>query len=138
MSKVLTIGTFDTPHVGHAVLINRCKQLGDNVIVGVNSDRFVTEYKGKAPLYDEIHRMALIGQLGVDVRLNDGPGRALVLSVIPDYVVIGNDWLGRDYLKQINMTPKDFQDWDLTLVYVPATMGISTTDLRERLGNESR
>jgi glycerol-3-phosphate cytidylyltransferase len=138
MPTVLTIGTFDTPHVGHAALINRCRELGKHVVVGVNSDEFVTKYKGVPPIYSQQERMDLMAELGVEVALNDGPGFWLIGQVKPDFLVIGNDWLGRDYLKQISMTAKDFQDWGLTMVYVPATMGISTSDIKARMaGNGS-
>lgn len=132
--RVVTIGTFDTPHIGHAILINRCRALGETVFVGVNSDAFVQRYKGVKPVYGEDERIDLIRQMGVEAYLNEDAGRQFVVDMKPDAVVIGNDWLGRDYLAQIGMTAREFQEWDLTLVYVPATLGISTTDFRERLG----
>lgn len=138
MSVALTIGTFDTPHIGHAALILRCAELADEVVVGVNSDWFVQKYKGVKPVYNEDERMELMRYLTPDVRLNDGPGGDLIAQVKPDYLVIGNDWLGRDYLKQIDMTVEDFQNWNLTLVYVPVTLGISTTDIKQRLQGEPR
>lgn len=136
MSVALTIGTFDTPHVGHAALIRRCEEIADEVVIGVNSDWFVKSYKGAAPVYSEDERMELMRNLSDDVRLNDGPGGDLIAQVKPDYLVIGNDWLARDYLAQIDMTVAEIQTLDLTLVFVPVTLGISTTDLRERLARE--
>lgn len=130
----MTIGTFDMPHIGHAILVDRCRQLGDHVIVGVNTDRFVSEFKGVAPVYTQDERAELMMQLpGVFVDFNDGPGRDFILKHKPDALVIGNDWLGRDYLKQIDMQPKDFWHWGITLVYVPYTEGISATELKWRL-----
>jgi glycerol-3-phosphate cytidylyltransferase len=132
----LTIGTFDTPHLGHAILVARCHELAERVTVGVNSDKFVERYKGVKPLYSEDERMELMEQLNVDVVLNTSDGYRLISEVKPDVIVIGSDWLGRDYLKQIGMTADDFNAWGIALIYVPHTDGISTTDLRERLANE--
>ena len=43
---VLTYGTFDLFHVGHLNILNRLKQYGDYLVVGVSTDNF-NEKKGK-------------------------------------------------------------------------------------------
>lgn len=129
----MTIGTFDTPHIGHAILVNKIRALAPITIVGVNSDRFVQEYKGFKPLYSERERMELMGELGILVVLNDGPGYALIQEHKPDLLVIGDDWLGRDYLQQIGMDARDLHLWGVSLLYVNATDGISTSDIKQRL-----
>jgi len=46
---VYTGGTFDLFHAGHSRFLARCAQLGD-VVVSLNTDEFIEEYKGKPPI----------------------------------------------------------------------------------------
>src|SRR5690606_14686739 len=80
--KVLTIGTFAVPHIGHAAYLRACAAFGE-LTVGVNSDRFVAEYRGVAPPFDQHERLELIASLGYRVQINDGPGRDLIESERP-------------------------------------------------------
>jgi len=133
VTRVLTIGTFDPPHLGHANLLRQARAFGDHLTVGVNSDAFVETYRGRRPVYSESERLALLAHLADAVLLNDGPGRDCILAADPDVLVVGSDWLARDYLAQIDMTAEDFADWGLSLVFVPRTPGVSSTDLKARL-----
>lgn len=65
---VTTNGTFDILHAGHVLFLNASKQLGDILIVGVNSDRSVRSYKGPGrPIQSEVLRLrALSGLASVD------------------------------------------------------------------------
>jgi glycerol-3-phosphate cytidylyltransferase len=130
----LTIGTFDVPHIGHAVLIQRCKQLAQVfAYVGVNTDEFVEKYKGVRPVFTLAERREYLQALQVATVINDGPGRDLIYKIKPDALIIGSDWLGRDYLAQINMTAQEFTTLGITLIYLPYTEGISTTEIKRRL-----
>lgn len=130
--NVLTIGTFDVPHLGHAVFLQRAARYGD-LTVGVNSDGFVEAYKGRRPVFSFGERVALIDKLGYKVAGNDGAGFALVEMVNPDVLVIGSDWLGRDYLSQIGMSIDELARLDIDLVFVPYTAEISTSKIMVRL-----
>lgn len=130
--RVLTIGTFAVPHFGHAAFLKRCSEYGD-LIVGVNSDRFVLEYKKVRPLYSEGERMALIASLGYHVEMNDGPGRELIELVRPDILTIGTDWARKDYYGQIDVDQEFMDRLGITMAYVPMRpIGISSTDLVNR------
>lgn len=137
----LTIGTFDTPHLGHARLFRFCESLGSTV-VGVNSDEFVEEYKGQRPLFMYEERARLIGGLGLSVVKNETAGADLICHIRPRFLVIGSDWLRKDYLKQIDMSPDELDFIGTSLVYTPYTQGISTTDIKrrvhERISNSNR
>ena len=54
MKKVITYGTFDTLHFGHLKLLERARNLGDFLIVGLSTDEF-NALKGKKSLlnYEE-------------------------------------------------------------------------------------
>ena len=131
--KVLTIGTWSVPHLGHAAFLRRCEAFGE-LVVGVNSDAFVERYRDLPAVYDEGERMALIAALGYQVVLNDGPGRELIDAVRPDVLTIGTDWARRDYLAQIDVTQDWLDERGITVAYVPARpIGISSSSLVERL-----
>lgn len=132
MSEVLTIGTFDTPHLGHARLFKTCEQLG-NLTVGINSDEFIEQYKGCRPLFTLKERAALVSRLGYKVLINTSAGAELIREVKPDILVIGSDWLRKDYLKQIDMTPDELDELGISLMYTPYTEGISSTDIKRRI-----
>jgi glycerol-3-phosphate cytidylyltransferase len=56
-------------------------------------------------------------------------------NVIPDFVVIGDDWARRDYYKQMQFTQAWLDEQQIQLCYVPYTLGISSTDLKARIVN---
>lgn len=128
--RILTIGTFDLFHHGHARLIDRAAHLG-TVTVGVNSDQFTRAYKG-ATVEDQDQRLDRVARHpGVaDVTLNDGPGIDLIRRLMPDLLVVGSDWLGRYYPAQIGTTADELASLGVAVLFLPRTPGISTTELR--------
>lgn len=131
--KLLTIGTFDTPHMGHAAFLRQCEKFSDEVLVGVNTDEFVTRYKGVAPIYDYDERASMIEALGFETYPNDSAGRELIMELMPDVVAIGSDWARKDYYAQINVDQDLLDALDISMLYIPYTHGISSTQLKERL-----
>ncbi|MBO9539152.1 D-glycero-beta-D-manno-heptose 1-phosphate adenylyltransferase [bacterium] len=62
---VFTNGCFDLMHVGHVRYLQAARQLGDRLVVGLNSDRSVKELKGPArPILPEEERAELLAALG--------------------------------------------------------------------------
>lgn len=132
---VLTMGTFDTPHMGHAILLKECERYGENVVVGVNSDEFVESYKGRRPLYEYAERANLIESLGYVVVKNSSAGRELIEEIQPDVIAIGSDWARKDYYSQIDVD-QDFLDANrIALVYIPRVGSLSSTELKARSQN---
>lgn len=134
MSKLLTLGTFDTPHAGHAVFLRKCERFADEVVVGVNTDQFVESFKGKRPIYSWGERASLIKALGYKVLPNPSAGRETIAQVRPDIIAVGSDWATRDYYGQIDVTQEWLDERKIAMLYLPYTAGISTTDLKRRLG----
>lgn len=136
--RVLTLGTFDTPHMGHAVFLGRCRLIaaGAPVLVGVNTDRFVAAYKGNPPLFSLDERRALIEELGFETVANDGPGRRAIREWVraggSGILAVGEDWAARDYAAQINVTADELDEWGVVLVYVGYRSIVSTTTIVTR------
>ncbi|MGE5399758.1 MAG: D-glycero-beta-D-manno-heptose 1-phosphate adenylyltransferase [Ignavibacteriales bacterium] len=105
---VFTNGCFDILHAGHVDYLSKAKQLGDILIVGINSDSSIRNIKGELrPIIPEIERATLVANLkAVDyVTLfdEDTPGN-LIDTIIPDILVKGADWsinniVGRDVVE---------------------------------------
>lgn len=129
------MGTFEIAHSGHAAFLRKCESFADEIIVGVNTDDFVHQYKKIKPLYDLETRIYRIQVLNPDyvVVPNPSPGRELILATMPDVVAIGSDWLHKEYLPQIDMTAGEFESIECALLYLPYTQGVSSTDIKERL-----
>lgn len=137
MPIVYTGGTFDLPHKGHYRLLKRAAEIG-TVVVALNTDEFIQSYKGRPPIlsYEE-RKEALLACRWVDEVVPNVGGtdsKIAIEMVQPDYIIIGSDWARKDYYLQMSFT----QDWldkrGIGLIYVPYTEGISTTDIKNRMG----
>lgn len=99
-SIVFTNGCFDILHRGHASYLNQAKSLGDNLIVGVNSDRSVRALKGESrPVNNESDRAFLIDNLkSVDyvIIFDEDTPYDLIREIQPDFLVKGGDWKEED------------------------------------------
>lgn len=93
---VFTNGCFDILHAGHVDYLNKAAQMGDILIVGMNSDASVRNIKGeKRPIIGEKERAFLVGSLKAVsyVTLFDEPTPAEIINeLVPDVLVKGADW----------------------------------------------
>lgn len=133
---IYTGGTFDLPHSGHVNFLRKCAQLG-SVYVSLNTDEFITEYKGKPPVMSFDERLTVLSELRsvTVVMSNDGgaDSKDAILQIKPDIIAIGSDWARKDYYKQMQFTQDWLDEQGISLVYIPYTPGISSTDLKRRL-----
>src|SRR5215204_2968592 len=106
---VFTNGCFDIIHPGHIDLLERARNLGTRLIVGINSDDSVKAIKGmNRPFLSQIERKAILeGLKSVDeVRIFDENTPENLIKVIkPDVLVKGGDWkieeiIGADFVMQ--------------------------------------
>lgn len=93
---VFTNGCFDLLHVGHVRLLQEAKELGDILIVGLNSDRSVKKLKGEGrPLVAAEERAEILSALAavdfVTIFDEDTP-ETLLLELKPDWHVKGGDY----------------------------------------------
>ena len=93
---VFTNGCYDLLHPGHVDLLERCRALGDLLIVAINSDTGVRCLKGPTrPLVPQAERAELLAGLeAVDyVTFFDEPTpREIISQLLPDILVKGGDW----------------------------------------------
>jgi rfaE bifunctional protein nucleotidyltransferase chain/domain len=93
---VFTNGCYDLLHPGHVDLLERCRVLGDLLIVAINSDAGVRCLKGPTrPLVPQEERAELLAGLeAVDyVTFFDEPTpREIITRLLPDILVKGGDW----------------------------------------------
>ena len=93
MKLVLTSGTFDLIHVGHARYMERAKSFGDVLIVGVDSDAKVKLRKGPTrPIVPEQERVQMLAFLRsvdlITLKQPDDPKWGLIKLVQPDTLIV--------------------------------------------------
>lgn len=134
--KVYTGGTFDLLHSGHVNFLKRCSEIGE-VTVALNTDKFIEAYKGKAPIMSFEERQAVLLGLryveNVVANVGGTDSRISIDSVSPDIVAIGSDWARRDYYKQMMFDQDWLDERGISLLYIPYTKGISTTNIKGRM-----
>jgi D-beta-D-heptose 7-phosphate kinase/D-beta-D-heptose 1-phosphate adenosyltransferase len=109
-SIVFTNGCFDVLHVGHTRYLEEAKQLGERLVVGINSDESVRQLAKGAnrPILPGAQRAEVIAALGcVDyVILFDEPDPLnLIKAIQPNVLVKGGDWtperiVGKDFVEE--------------------------------------
>src|SRR5258707_11368200 len=105
---VFTNGVFDLLHVGHLRYLQRARELGDALLIGLNSDRSVRQIKGpERPITTESERAEVLEALdcvdGVGIFDEETPWD-LIAAIQPDALVKGADWaedaiVGRDIVE---------------------------------------
>ena len=126
MTRVLTYGTFDMFHIGHLNLLKRAKELGDELYVGVSTDKF-NHIKGKKTLIPFNERKNIIESIKyVDVVIAENSWEQKIEDILKydiNVFVIGDDWKGKfDFLKE-----------HCKVVYLTRTENVSTTGLKDSL-----
>ena len=127
MKTVITYGTFDLLHYGHIRLLERAKKLGDHLIVGVTTEEF-DKKRGKTNVVQSLEeRKENIRKLNIADEIIEESYEGQKVDDIKKYQVdiftAGSDWVGKfDYLEEYCI-----------VTYLPRTVGISSTGLRENL-----
>ena len=108
-----TQGTFDMFHIGHLNLLHQASELCETLIVGVNSDQLVSEYKHKVPVVNEHDRAAIVAEL-----------RCVDKVVLCDTLSKTEAW------QRWKQTELDLKPLGATVVYLQYTDGVSSSLLR--------
>lgn len=122
-------------HIGHLNLICNAKKCCDYLIVGVNTDRLVEEYKNKSTIIPQNERLAIVEAIKYcdEARLANTLDKVLIHSKIHyDIIFIGDDWKNsRRWIE----TETELRPLGVKVIYLPHTDGTNSTLLREKLLN---
>jgi glycerol-3-phosphate cytidylyltransferase len=125
MKKVITFGTYDLFHRGHLRMLQRARELGDYLVVGVSTDELNFNKKNYRPVFSEQDRMAIVRAIRyVDEVFPEESlerKREYIQAHHANILVMGDDWKGKF----------DFCSDLCEVVYLERTTGISTTDLKQ-------
>ncbi len=126
-SIVWTNGVFDLIHKGHIDYLNKASELGDVLIVGINSDLSVRRLKGEdRPIFDEETRLLKIAAMGfVDLvyLFTDDTPIEPIIAVRPDILVKGGDYLVEEIVGYEEVTSCGGE-----VITIPFLEGYSSTD----------
>jgi D-beta-D-heptose 7-phosphate kinase/D-beta-D-heptose 1-phosphate adenosyltransferase len=131
---VFTNGCFDLLHAGHIRYLYAARQLGDYLVVAVNTDRSVKAIKGASrPIQSQDERTELLAALSfVDavVLFDEDNPLEVIQQLIPNVLVKGGDWtedkiIGADVVKKAGGVVK-------SLPFVP---GYSTSAMIDKIRN---
>jgi rfaE bifunctional protein nucleotidyltransferase chain/domain len=129
---VFTNGCFDLLHPGHIRSLELARELGDALIVGLNSDASVRQLKGDGrPLLPEGERAEILAALeSVDaVVIFDGlTPQDVIARLLPDVLVKGGDWPGDKIVGR-----EEVEAAGGRVVSVPVVPGFSTTEILRRI-----
>ena len=97
---VFTNGCFDVLHRGHIYYLSRARELGDLLVVGLNTDGSVSKLKGPGrPVNDQQARAEVLGALAfVDyiILFSEETPLKLISTVKPDILIKGGDYRKED------------------------------------------
>lgn len=125
---VFTNGCFDILHKGHYVYLNQSKQLGDILIVGLNSDRCVRQLKGtNRPIHNwQLRAEALAALPYVDaiIYFDQDTPIEIIETIRPMTITKGGDY------KREEMIGADFvESYGGSVLILPYLEGYSTTNI---------
>jgi rfaE bifunctional protein nucleotidyltransferase chain/domain len=134
---VFTNGCFDLLHPGHIRSLELARELGDALIVGLNSDASVRQLKGVGrPVIPERERAEILSALeSVDavVIFDDLTPREVISRLLPDVLVKGGDWPGDQIVGR-----QEVEATGGRVVSVPVVPGYSTSAMLKRIRDGAR
>ncbi|MGM0572144.1 MAG: D-glycero-beta-D-manno-heptose 1-phosphate adenylyltransferase [Bacteroidota bacterium] len=133
---VFTNGCFDILHAGHTDYLSRAADLGDVLVVGLNTDDSVNRLKGAGrPLFDQEARSKVLASLSfVDavVLFEEDTPEDLIQLISPDVLVKGDDYEPKDIAGAAFV-----QENGGKVVTLPLLQGYSTSDLINKIQQQT-
>ena len=132
---VFTNGCFDLIHLGHLEILARSADLGDKLIVAINSDMSIKKIKGNSrPIIEEDSRakqLAAIEFIDAVILFNEDTPYNLINILKPDVLTKGGDYKKNDIVGNQLINKEQGE-----VVIIPLTQGYSTTAILEKIKNE--
>jgi len=127
-----TAGVYDLFHVGHLNIFKNAKKYCDYLVVGVNTDELVMEYKNRKPMIPLDQRIEIVKAIK---HVNKTEAQNSLDRLTPalkhhaSVVFIGSDW---ENSARWNENEKQLNKHNIKVIYLPNTQGISTTALIQK------
>ncbi len=134
-------GTFDLFHYGHARFLEQCSKYG-KVIVAINTDDFCERYKRKPVLtlgerIESVAACKWVDEVIVNIGDEDS---GVTIDTIKDkkitHIAHGDDWTGDSLIEQLGISQEWLDERGISMLYVPYTKGISTSDIIGRINGD--
>ena len=129
---VFSNGCFDLLHPGHIRGFELARQMGDALIVGLNSDASVRQLKGPTrPVIPEGERVEILSALEpIDavIIFNELTPREVISRLLPDVLVKGGDWPGDQIVGR-----EEVEAAGGRVVSIPFVTGYSTTSMLQKV-----
>lgn len=132
---VFTNGCFDLIHLGHIEVLARSADLGDILIIGVNTDSSIKELKGNnRPIIEENSRAQQLASLEfVDavILFNEQTPLELIKVVKPNVITKGGDYNSEQVVGNEIAVKNEGE-----VIIIPLTQGYSTTSILDKIKND--
>ncbi|MDX5422561.1 MAG: D-glycero-beta-D-manno-heptose 1-phosphate adenylyltransferase [Hymenobacteraceae bacterium] len=132
---VFTNGCFDLLHLGHVDYLEKARQLGDKLVLGLNTDASISRIKGPSrPLQDEMSRARIMASLlfiDAVVLFDDDTPLELIKAVQPDILVKGDDYAVEQIVGHEVVEARGGE-----VKTVPLVKGYSTTNIVKKIENQ--
>ena len=132
---VFTNGCFDLIHLGHIEVLARSADLGDILIIGVNTDSSIKELKGNnRPIIEENSRAQQLASLEfVDavILFNEQTPLELIKVIKPNVITKGGDYNSEQVVGNKIAVKNEGE-----VIIIPLTQGYSTTSILDKIKND--
>ena len=128
-----TTGVFDLFHVGHLNILRAAKKICDILIVGVSTDELVWQYKKKKPVIsfqDRIEIVRSIKYVDVAIPQNTLDKIEAAKKLKFNLIIVGDDWYNSE---KWNKEEAELKNYNIKVIYLPYTSGISSTEVKKQL-----
>lgn len=137
MKKIYIGMSADLLHPGHLNIIEKAREIGGEIIIGLLTDKAIASYKRLPYMTWEQRKIVVENVKGVSLVI---PQETLdyvpnLLRIKPDYVLHGDDWKTGPQVETRQRIIEVMKQWGGIVIDIPYTEGISSTNLNQALKN---
>lgn len=132
--KVFVPGTFDGFHKGHKELLKYAILIAgkDEVIVRVNTDHFIRNYKNAQPIMTEEQRVEAVAVYSDTIYLNSDDALNLFLSHAPCLILHGGEWNRKKLSERYEVSEEWWEENNLHLIFKERVDNTSSSEMRKK------